>query len=144
MTAPITRERLRELLDAYGADAARWPQAEREGARQLLETSATARQLLDEAAIADAELALPAVPAPAIELRAAILVAGPAHKPARDAQGSGWWRDLSAALGGWRLAASALTVSAVLGMWAAVQFNVASSEPDLLEVAQLQANDLEN
>jgi hypothetical protein len=41
----MTRERLGELLDAYGADAARFPEAERAAALALLATDAEAMQL---------------------------------------------------------------------------------------------------
>ncbi len=142
MNEPISRERLRELLDAYGADPARWPEHERDAARRAIDASAQARQWFDDALAADAELALPEVPAPSVALRAAILASAPG-RDAASTPASPWWRELAAALGGWRFAASALTVAAVAGVWVAAQVQITSSEPDLLEVAQLQANDLE-
>ena len=49
----MTIERFRDLLDAYGANPARWPQAERASALALLEMSAEARSLCDAEAAFD-------------------------------------------------------------------------------------------
>ena len=48
--------RLKQLLAAYGADPARWPESERTEARNLLAGSPEARQELREAAGLDALL----------------------------------------------------------------------------------------
>jgi len=56
-------ERLRRLLDAYGADPERWPMPDRAGATALLARSAEARAARDAAARLDRVLAL----APAVE-----------------------------------------------------------------------------
>ncbi len=52
----MDERRLAEILDAYGADPKRWPEAEREAAERLVETSPAARALRDEAALLDALL----------------------------------------------------------------------------------------
>ena len=52
----MTIERLRQILDAFGADPARWPKAERDGALALLATSPEAQRLRDEARRLDALL----------------------------------------------------------------------------------------
>ncbi len=52
----ITLARLAELLEAYGADPARWPAEEREAALALLALSPEARRRRDEAARLDALL----------------------------------------------------------------------------------------
>ncbi len=52
MTAMNKRNRLKrlgEVLDAYGADARRWPEAERDELRSLIETDNRARSLYREA-----------------------------------------------------------------------------------------------
>ncbi len=49
-------ERLRDILDAYGGDPDRWPDAEREPALELLARSADARRLRDDARHLDAAL----------------------------------------------------------------------------------------
>jgi hypothetical protein len=79
----MTPSRFVALLDAYGADPARWPDAEVAAARALLERSAEARAQRDEAAALDAALdALPATtPSPALTAR--ILAAAPAARGAR-------------------------------------------------------------
>ncbi|MBY0277451.1 hypothetical protein K2Z84_19135, partial [Candidatus Binatia bacterium] len=51
-------ERLRDILDAYGGDPERWPDAERRAALDLLARSAEARRLCDEALRLDAALDL--------------------------------------------------------------------------------------
>lgn len=45
----MTIERLRQILDAFGADPARWPKTERDGALALLANSREAQRLRDEA-----------------------------------------------------------------------------------------------
>lgn len=64
-------ERLRDILDAYGGDPERWPDAERDPALALLARSAEARRLCDEARQLDAALdLLPAAePSPGLEER---------------------------------------------------------------------------
>jgi len=58
----MTRDRLKKILEAYGADPARWPADERIAAQALLETSADARDARDAAARLDATLGhMPAV-----------------------------------------------------------------------------------
>jgi hypothetical protein len=53
----MTLDRLRLLIDAYGADPARWPEPERAGAATLLAASDEARALVAEAAALDRLLA---------------------------------------------------------------------------------------
>lgn len=67
--APMTLERFRQLVEAYGADFARMPEAERASARALLESSEAARALWDEARALDALLDAPQdlAPSPALE-----------------------------------------------------------------------------
>jgi len=50
---PMEIARFRRLLDAHGADIARWPQAERAAACRLLATSPEARRLQGDAANLD-------------------------------------------------------------------------------------------
>lgn len=49
--------RFQALIDAYGADAERWPFGERDAAEALLEESGAARAILSEARTLDALLA---------------------------------------------------------------------------------------
>ena len=49
----MTKERFEALLDAYGADPDRWPDAERDAALAFAKSSAAARLRLDEAALLD-------------------------------------------------------------------------------------------
>lgn len=49
--------RFQALIDAYGADAERWPLGERDSAESLLETSGAARAIISEARTLDALLA---------------------------------------------------------------------------------------
>lgn len=52
----MTIERLRQILDAFGADPARWPKAERDAALALLAASPEAQRLREEARRFDALL----------------------------------------------------------------------------------------
>lgn len=53
----MNESRLREILDAYGGDASRWPIAERAAAEELLARSAAAREAQVEAMSLDVLLA---------------------------------------------------------------------------------------
>ena len=137
-TEKMTLERLRAVIEAYGASAPRWPETERAAAAALLAESAEARALLAAATPLD-EL-LDAVPAitPTAAMRAAILAAAPRGRLRR---GEGW-RGLIGELGGWRLAGAVLAASLVLGIvsggWLSLgQTTTETSSPDLLQLAQL-------
>ena len=70
---PLTLARFRELIDAYGATPARWPEAERAAAERLLQSDAQAVRLLAEAEPLDAWLDSYEVAEPAPRLRAKVL-----------------------------------------------------------------------
>jgi len=53
----MTLERLRDILDAYGAEPAHWPEAERAAMQELIATSPGAQTALAQAAALDALLA---------------------------------------------------------------------------------------
>lgn len=69
----MTMEEFRSLLDAWGADAARWPGDRRAGVEALLARSAEARDLLAREAAFDALLAGAPAAAPGDALLAGIL-----------------------------------------------------------------------
>jgi len=98
----MTLERLEVLLDAYGAAAERWPEAERDAARRMIEASGEARRMWESAAALDRLLdSLPADP-PSPGLAADVLAAAsPPRAPRR------WTRVLVAAV---PLAAAAAVV----------------------------------
>ncbi len=100
---PMTSERLRELLDAYGAAPARWPEAERAAASDLVAASASARSLSDAAAAIDRALDA-ATAAPASPELAARVLAGVPPRRARP-----WRAGLMAAL--------PLAAAAALAIW---------------------------
>ena len=77
----IDLERLRAIVEAYGADAARWPEAEREGALQLLARSPEAAAFRERARELDALLDGASVFEPTPELLARVL-ARPARRRA--------------------------------------------------------------
>lgn len=79
----MTPARLETLLDAYGADAAHWPDAERADALALLARSPEAQRMLAEARRLDALLATANVPAPADGLGDAIVGAMPGVRRSR-------------------------------------------------------------
>ena len=81
----MTLARLDEILDAYGAAPARWPEAERTAVLELLAHSPDARRHRDDAAVLDGLLdAVPAAP-PSPALAARILAASPRRRVARRA-----------------------------------------------------------
>lgn len=88
MTGPMTLERLRDLIAAYGGNPTRWPLAERPAAEALLARSPEARAALADAGPLDTLLdAVPALP-PSPALRAAVL----ADMPRMVRSGRiGWW-----------------------------------------------------
>jgi len=63
----FTIEVLADLLDRHGSNPERWPQAQRAPALALVQTSADAERLLDEARALD--VALDALPVPAMPSR---------------------------------------------------------------------------
>ena len=73
----MTKERFRELLDAYGANPARWPEAEREAALAFIEASAEARALRDEAVAFDRLIDLADTTPATAQLEARILATLP-------------------------------------------------------------------
>ena len=108
----MTLDRLKEIVGAYGADPARWPATERVAAQDLLERSAAARRLRDEAAALDRILDQAPQAASSALLAARILRSQP--QPRRtDARSlfTELWPDGPA----WRPAA-ALAASMVLGL----------------------------
>ncbi len=77
---PITRQRLQELLDAYGADPTRWPAEERAAALALLARSAEARTFQENAAHLDRLLDLSPSVQPAPEFMQRVI----AHVPQQE------------------------------------------------------------
>ncbi len=73
MPERMTPERLRRLLDAYGADAARWPSEERDRALALLRSSPALQDLRREAHELDGLLDQAALPEVDGELLADVL-----------------------------------------------------------------------
>jgi hypothetical protein len=69
----VDLQRLREILDAYGADPARWPAEERAGALRLLSDSAEAAAMRDDAQALDSLLNQAPGLEPTPELMAEIL-----------------------------------------------------------------------
>jgi len=130
-------DRFGDLLDLHGSDPRAWPAAEREAALRLLDASAEARALLEEARLLDAALAAPPGPPASAELRARILAAAPpvaapaggaAVLPFRPARR--WIPVGSSAL--------ALAASLVLGFW------IGAADPGgaVLDLAEAEIADL--
>lgn len=86
----MTPDRFVQLLDAYGADIARWPAAERAAAQALARAAPAALQAAqDEAAALDALLATHSVAPPEPALAAHIAL------QAGTAPSGRWWRTLT-------------------------------------------------
>jgi len=123
----MTPERFHSLLDAFGADLRRWPEAEREGARALIANGPAAlRSAIADAALLDRDLDKYQVAAPEISLLERIVGGAPSAAstdvaPARPATlqrlpARFFWPPAGWALTGLAGAvAGALAVSVVLG-----------------------------
>jgi hypothetical protein len=88
----MTLKRFKQLLDAYGADLARWPVDERQAARMLLAADPRARQARAETAELDAFLDRYAPePVSAARVAAALRSLPPAANDWRAALAELWW-----------------------------------------------------
>lgn len=112
----MTSERFLALVAAYGADARRWPEAERAAARAFAAAEAdTVGPALTEADAADALLHASRVSHPSIALRARVIAsaAGVGLKAGRE--GRRWLDRLALTMGaGWAAAACAGVVAGVM------------------------------
>lgn len=126
-------ERFRELLDAYGANPARWPQAERAGALALVATSAEARSLRDAEAAFDVLIDFADTAPVTAQLEARILATLPQTRTRAGLPKflAGLWPGRSA----W-VPASALALSLALGL------AVGTFVPSLMGLANPHDQDL--
>ena len=99
----MTSSRLHAILDAYGADPARWPAGERDAALALLARSPEARRQHDAAARLDAALDVSPVEVPSPALAARVLRATPRPRVVRVQR--------------WVAAVAPLAVAAALVLW---------------------------
>lgn len=142
----MSMARLRAILEAYGAEPRRWPQAERADAEALIAASPEARALRDETAALDHVLASVVAPAPSSALRAAILEAAPRPPAAAGFTGNlrGLWQSLLSTLGGelggWRPAGAMLGLALLLGIATGGTIGVQQEDP--ATVAAAEAPDL--
>jgi hypothetical protein len=88
--ADLTPERAAAILDAYGADPRRWPEAER--AAMLARLREAGEAMLDEAGALDDLLDAGRAPAPSMALRAAVLAGAPRRAIVTRARL--WWAGL--------------------------------------------------
>ena len=104
----MTPDRVMTLLDAYGADPARWPEAEREAAMALISADPALAARRDEAAALDGLLLQAESPQPSADLARRILESAAGHGDAISApapqHGDGpgllaWLRQASQQLG---------------------------------------------
>jgi hypothetical protein len=108
----IDLDRLSTLLDAYGADRARWPETERAAAWALVEANDKAHALYEEARALDGLLNQASVIEPSLELKAEVLAA--ASRPRES-----WVQALWPFGAAWK-PASALAAAVLLGIIAGV------------------------
>jgi hypothetical protein len=105
-------DRLSTLLDAYGADRTRWPEAERASAWALIEADGKARALFEEARSLDHLLNRASTIEPSPELKATVLA--DASRPRES-----WIEALWPFGAAWK-PASALAAAVLLGIIAGV------------------------
>lgn len=103
MDKVMTLDRLREIVEAFGAAAHRWPVSERQAALTLVAKSAEARALVDEALTLDLMLDAAPAAAPASEMLVSRIMAArpravpltmPVGRPASAKRGTGFWKSL--------------------------------------------------
>lgn len=131
-TTEMTVERFQALIEAYGADPARWPADKGAAMARFANQSAAAKALLKEAAALDAALSFYAVPEPSAALTerllgdsaAALLRGAQASAPLVKTRAD-WLQWLTAAASRWA-PASALAGAAALGMVVGVQLNTSA------------------
>jgi hypothetical protein len=127
MKMNMSLDRLREIVEAYGAAAHRWPAAEREAALALLANEPKAQAWLDEALALDLLLdAAPEPDAPSDSLISRIMAARPRAVPVGVPQRAktqktrgGFWRGLVQEVwpyGSPALPAGALAASILMGV----------------------------
>jgi len=124
---PMTLERLRVLLDAYGASAVRWPEDERLPALALLARSAEAEALRRAAARLDAALDLVPAPEGSADLMARVI----GHAPgARRRTTLHPWR--------WSIAAALpLAAAAALVIWLWTEREATQPAPNQITISEL-------
>lgn len=138
----MTIERFAALLDAYGADARRWPPAERAQAQAFAATHPRAGALLAEAGRLDDALVDPAPQVPH-ELRARILAAAPTPRQAARWALAAWARMFAPGAALVAAGVAGVMFGAVLGAGSAdtsAQVLLAEAEPyDELVLAEGEA-----
>jgi hypothetical protein len=118
----VTLERLAQLLDAYGGDAARWPEHERASSLQLIAASPEAQVLHRAALDLDGALDLSVMPEIASSALRARILEIPIKHPAAADSGWGWnWN--------WKLALFALT-PCVIGFLSGSLLMEPNSDPE--------------
>ncbi|MEJ2120663.1 MAG: hypothetical protein P8Z76_08105 [Alphaproteobacteria bacterium] len=138
----IDLDRLSILLDAYGADRTRWPEAERAAAWALIEADDKARALYEDARALDGLLNQASTIEPSPELKAEVLAA--ASRPRES-----WIEALWPFGAAWK-PASALAAAVLLGIIAGVVLPNplgSSDEPiesEIGELAMTTVFDIEN
>lgn len=124
-------ERIKSLAEAYGANPARWPAAERADAEAFLAAEPEARRWLEEAAAIDRLLDAAETQKVTRALEDRIL----AHLPEPHVARAGLFAKLSDLLPGSWAPASALACSLVLGL------AVGATLPGIVGLADPQASD---
>lgn len=81
----MTPDRLQQIIDAYGADWRRWPEAERDAARACLDADPDGERRMFEARQLEAALDLAPRPRPSESLRARVLLSAPRPRSAAGA-----------------------------------------------------------
>jgi len=138
----IDLDRLSTLLDAYGANRTRWPEAERASAWALIKVDDKARALYEDARALDGLLSQASTIEPSPELKAEVLAA--AGRPRES-----WIQALWPFGAAWK-PASALAAAVLLGIIAGVVLpNPLGSgdepiETEIGELAMTTVFDIEN
>lgn len=138
----IAFDRLRSLIDAYGAEPARWPADERAAALLLLANSAEARAYAQDAGVLDAMLDRAPL-RPTVTVDPAALAAKITRAPNRRAAARATWSRRPVFGFGWPNLA-ALAAAAIVGFvvgWTDLNGTAATNRDIIDAVASLSAAD---
>lgn len=139
-TPPLSPDRFRALVDAYGARPANWPSDERPQMADLVATEAWARACLEEADRLDALMDSAPILGDAGRVRDAVLAAAP--KMLAHVRLWRWMRAAGLGLGLAASAASGLAVGVVIAPVAVIQLQTRDQDPLQEASAWIQSPDL--
>lgn len=138
-TTPLSPDRFRAFVEAYGARPSHWPDAHREAMAALAASESWARDIVAEAETLDALMDASVVLGDAARVRAQVIAAAP--KTLKRVRLWHWLRATGLGVGLAASAASGLAVGIVLAPAAAVRMQDQDTDPLQEAAAWIQPSD---